>query len=46
MDVSTVFEDINRNVLIKLLKEKISDKRLIDLFYQMYKVNSLCPEGF
>jgi len=40
------FDDINRNVLINDIKEKICDKRFTDLFYQMYKCDILCPEGF
>lgn len=45
-DIDRTFDDINRNVLINILKKKISDKRLLDLISQMYKVNILCPEGF
>lgn len=40
------FADINRNILINILNEKISDKRFTDLINKMYNVNTLCPEGF
>jgi len=45
-DVSKAFDDINRNILINLLKKKISDKRFIDLILQMYKVDILNLKGF
>ena len=40
------FEDINHKVLIDILKEKINDKRFIDLINKMYNVSTLCPETF
>ena len=45
-DVSKAFDDINRNILVNLLKKKISDKRFLDLIFQMYKVDILNLEGF
>jgi group II intron reverse transcriptase/maturase len=45
-DISKAFDDINRNVLINILKEKISDKRFMDLLCKMYNVGTLCPEKF
>jgi group II intron reverse transcriptase/maturase len=45
-DVSKAFDDINRNILINLLKKKISDKRFLDLIFQMYKVDILNLQGF
>jgi|JI61114C2RNA_FD_contig_123_26453_length_2136_multi_5_in_2_out_1_2 arsenate reductase-like glutaredoxin family protein len=44
--MNKVFKDINRNVLINILNEKISDKRFIDLISSMHKVNLLCLDGF
>lgn len=44
--INKAFDNVNYDVLINLLKQKISDKRLCDLIAQMYKVNILCPEGF
>lgn len=41
-----MFKDINRNILINILNEKISDKRFIDLISSMHKVNLLCLDGF
>jgi len=45
-DITKVFADINRNVLINIINEKISDKRFVDLLNKMYNVHTLCPEGF
>jgi retron-type reverse transcriptase len=45
-DVSKAFDDINKNILVNLLKKKISDKRFLDLIFQMYKVDILNLEGF
>lgn len=45
-DISKAFDDINRNVLINILKKNIMDKRFIDLISKMYKVDILCPQGF
>lgn len=45
-DINKVFGDVNRNILINLLKRRISDKRLCDLIFQMYRVGVLGSEGF
>jgi len=37
---------IQRNILLNLIKEKISDVYFINLLSQMFIKNILCPEGF
>lgn len=36
-DISKCFDEINRNILINKLNEKIKDRRFIDMFQKMFK---------
>jgi len=36
-DIIKCFDEINRNILINKLNEKIKDRRFIDIFYKMFK---------
>ena len=36
-DIIKCFDEINRNILINKLNEKIKDRRFIDMFYKMFK---------
>jgi len=36
-DIVKCFDEINRNILINKLNEKIKDRRFIDMFHKMFK---------
>lgn len=46
MELLPVFNSINRNILINILKRKIRDRRLFDMLSKMYKVRLLTIFGF
>lgn len=45
-DIIKTFDDINRNTLINILEEKISDKRFVDLIRKLCKTCVIWPDCF
>jgi len=43
-DIVKCFDEINRNILINKLNEKIKDRRFIDMFHKMFKAG-VFPRG-
>jgi retron-type reverse transcriptase len=43
-DIVKCFDEINRNILINKINEKIKDRRFIDMFYKMFKARIFLME--